>query len=108
MNDKDKDFDGRFARALDRQTQRMEDVERKMIAQHQNMGVQHIKTQFEIQRFGDKSSKGQQKCIENVTKASESDKLNVGERVVISGQEHGTLRYLGPTHFQVRMCFHIK
>merc|ERR1719474_975720 len=64
------------------------------------MGVQHMKTQFEIQRFSDTSSKGQQKCIENVTKASESDKLNVGERVVISGQEHGTLRYLGPTHFQ--------
>ena len=108
MNDKDKDFDGRFAKAFDRQTQRMEDVERQMIAQHQNMGVQHIKTQFEIQRFSDKSSKGQQNCIENVTKVSESDKLNVGERVVISGQEHGTLRYLGPTHFQVRVCFHIK
>ena len=25
----------------------------------------------------------------------------VGSRVVISGQEHGVLRYLGPVHFQV-------
>ena len=32
----------------------------------------------------------------------ENSGLYVGQRVVISGQEEGIVRYLGPTHFQVR------
>ena len=28
-------------------------------------------------------------------------RLKVGQRVVVAGEQHGILEYLGPTHFQV-------
>ena len=69
--------------------------------------VQGLKAQFEKQRVGDENPNdhtllsGQISLDHSTQPPSDFPELNIGDRVVISGQEHGVLRYLGPAHFQV-------
>jgi len=68
--------------------------------------VQELKAQFEKHKEGDDNltvptHQSGPHCL-NIANRPTSDlpELNVGDRVVISGQQHGVLQYLGPAHFQ--------
>ena len=65
--------------------------------------VQGRKTQFHMERVSDENHiVGGHDSKQNLKRPqNETSELDIGDRVVISGQQHGVLRYLGPTHFQV-------
>ena len=67
--------------------------------------VQGRKTQFQIHQLSDENQivGGHNNREKSKGPQNPTSELDIGDRVVISGEQHGVLRYLGPTHFQVKI-----
>eukprot|EP00090_Calanus_glacialis_P010277 TRINITY_DN18660_c0_g1_i3.p1 TRINITY_DN18660_c0_g1~~TRINITY_DN18660_c0_g1_i3.p1 ORF type:complete len:2160 (-),score=462.58 TRINITY_DN18660_c0_g1_i3:1392-7538(-) len=107
-----RDLGGQFLSVSDLEQHRFHDKRKDADRKHNievkpshGQVVQGLKAQFEKQRVSDENPIDDQPLwgqnnTDKSKQPSNAPELDIGDRVVISGQEHGVLRYLGPAHFQ--------